>query len=445
MKELVLHTKKRSVIICGLSLFLMIVIVFIPLGFVTKTNNIENFQSLASAKKQAVLEICKSHIGYTEEFSNQLDLKNDIIRYFEGNTSWQELQAETDIKYQNAILDNSNLVQAVRFIEGRQLSGHKEDQTCQGNGLELFEDCASISSVVFSESDCIIMAICSPIIHDGIILGHDIMLFDITDGVQSLQDGNFIIRFPEKEDMRFTSMRPGRVYENQKLQGENYICVVYELPYGGTILIGNLMDDVFSSTYYILIGSVICIFIGLFINYIVLSHSVIKIANRELRDIDVSRNVYMKYANYDILTGAFSRIFFETWVDNTSKKNNEEQCLVAMVDVDHFKNINDEHGHKTGDEVLKYIASSLMASIRKDDFVIRYGGDEFLIVFQNVNELDAREILNRVCGKLLDDNKFGFPIEISFGLESVDQVENVHEAIEAADKKMYNCKSLKKK
>ena len=74
MKELVLHTKKRSVIICGLSLFLMLVIVFIPLGFVTKTNNIENFQSLASAKKQAVLEICKSHIRYTEEFSNQLEI-----------------------------------------------------------------------------------------------------------------------------------------------------------------------------------------------------------------------------------------------------------------------------------------------------------------------------------------------------------------------------------
>ena len=77
---------------------------------------------------------------------------------------------------------------------------------------------------------------------------------------------------------------------------------------------------------------------------------------------------------------------------------------IIMIDIDFFKNYNDFYGHLKGDEVIKNVADILKKSIRKNDVLIRYGGEEFLIILKNANIDDFKEVYNRISKNLYDKN-----------------------------------------
>ena len=83
----------------------------------------------------------------------------------------------------------------------------------------------------------------------------------------------------------------------------------------------------------------------------------------------------------DALTGAYCRQYFE---DQRASLQGEDG--VAMIDVDHFKEINDAYGHPVGDVALKKIVGAILSCIRSTDMLIRYGGDEFLIIFPQIQK-----------------------------------------------------------
>ncbi len=95
--------------------------------------------------------------------------------------------------------------------------------------------------------------------------------------------------------------------------------------------------------------------------------------------------------------------------------------------------------------MLKQVAVSLQSSIRKEDFVVRYGGDEFLIILKNCNKEQANNIIQRTKDKLNNLEKFNFPITFSFGIQEVKNKSDFFENIKKADEKMYNSKKEKKK
>lgn len=175
-------------------------------------------------------------------------------------------------------------------------------------------------------------------------------------------------------------------------------------------------------------------------------------------------------STYDPLTGILNRrgglekIDFVTakyreQVPETEKREPEKRKTARlsflMVDIDHFKNINDTYGHPGGDEVLKKVAEFLKSSIRKYDFAVRWGGEEFLIVFQ---ETEAQKILNnkffdKDSGKSQislnveieiekDDGKqkITIPVTLSGGVTNYRPGEDVKEAINRADKALYESK-----
>lgn len=115
----------------------------------------------------------------------------------------------------------------------------------------------------------------------------------------------------------------------------------------------------------------------------------------------------------------------------------KKHFVLAMVDVNCFKNINDNFGHRTGDEVRKFIAQVLMNTLRKNDFVIRFGGDEFIAVFQDVDAGDVYKIFDRVSQNIRDTNPFGFAISIAYGVEAVVSLDTIDDAVKKADEKMY--------
>jgi diguanylate cyclase (GGDEF)-like protein len=123
------------------------------------------------------------------------------------------------------------------------------------------------------------------------------------------------------------------------------------------------------------------------------------------------------------------------------------QGVVAMLDIDHFKRFNDEFGHRVGDVTLQKVAAVLRSSVRDEDFVYRYGGEEFVVVFSDTNAYEATMLANRlrlaveaapISGENLEPVG---PVTISIGLAAMpahgSDVENL---IELADKAMYRAK-----
>jgi diguanylate cyclase (GGDEF)-like protein len=127
-------------------------------------------------------------------------------------------------------------------------------------------------------------------------------------------------------------------------------------------------------------------------------------------------------ATHDALTSIWNRgVIMELLGRELVRSNRESVCTVMLLgDVDHFKLINDTHGHPVGDEVLQEIARRLLLSIRSYDFVGRYGGEEFLLVLNNCNPefaaARAEEVRKVVSSRPIQTAAGALQVTMSFGL-----------------------------
>ncbi|HHX74056.1 MAG TPA: GGDEF domain-containing protein, partial [Firmicutes bacterium] len=164
------------------------------------------------------------------------------------------------------------------------------------------------------------------------------------------------------------------------------------------------------------------------------------------KKLEERKNWYKQAALTDQLTGVFSRRhfneIFEQYLNGTVPV--QAPLAIAMTDVNNFKHINDTYGHLTGDEVLREIACVLKTHVRSEDKVIRYGGDEFLLLLKDCTLETAEKVLSRVNKTLQANSKFNFPIEISYGISIIRGKEELPQAIQAADARMYKMKEKNK-
>jgi len=112
--------------------------------------------------------------------------------------------------------------------------------------------------------------------------------------------------------------------------------------------------------------------------------------------------------------------------------------------VDHFKNVNDTHGHKAGDAVLKKLASIVFGGVRKSDFVARYGGEEFVAVLSGANQEAALRVANEIREKIESERFFygdlEIPVTASFGISQAGNEDTSESVFERADKALYQAK-----
>ena len=150
----------------------------------------------------------------------------------------------------------------------------------------------------------------------------------------------------------------------------------------------------------------------------------------------------------DPLTGLANRRGFHQRYEQEiarMRRANESLALV-LVDCDRFKQINDTYGHEVGDRALKLIGAILESTVRRDDVVARWGGDEFVVLLRGVDDAEVRKVAERV-GKVLQ-SPFGLPaglaITVSFGcvFRDANQVrtEGLSGLLSAADSAMYAAK-----
>jgi diguanylate cyclase len=121
------------------------------------------------------------------------------------------------------------------------------------------------------------------------------------------------------------------------------------------------------------------------------------------------------------------------------------QTTVALIDIDHFKSINDTHGHIVGDAVLKQMSAALVANLRESDLAGRYGGDEFCVILPNTSQALAREVLERLNHEVAnyrDATLPGLQISLSIGLSTYEPyIVDAAMWLNEADKALYMAKS----
>ena len=119
---------------------------------------------------------------------------------------------------------------------------------------------------------------------------------------------------------------------------------------------------------------------------------------------------------------------------------------MAVIDVDNFKNINDNYGHDVGDIVLQSIAQTVLSCVRKTDAVIRYGGDEFVIIFfnipQDIFEKKLERIRHSVDSLIIDDRPV---LHMSISIGGAYGIGTIKKLFKAADNMMYQSKNTKNK
>lgn len=124
---------------------------------------------------------------------------------------------------------------------------------------------------------------------------------------------------------------------------------------------------------------------------------------------------------------------------------NQLPLSILMIDIDHFKRINDSHGHGTGDQVLKAVAEELRTQLRNVDMLFRYGGEEFLVVLSNTNEACAANIGERLRQSIAELHQPAgqIPLEltISLGSATLLPMESSSDLQERADRALYSAKN----
>jgi diguanylate cyclase (GGDEF)-like protein len=152
----------------------------------------------------------------------------------------------------------------------------------------------------------------------------------------------------------------------------------------------------------------------------------------------------VRRVTFDALTGALTRRAGAELLEGQFRHSlqNEVPLTLAFVDIDRFKQINDSFGHDAGDQMLRHVALQLHNGLRQGDTLIRWGGEEFLVVLAGTDREGARMVVSRL-GKLgFGARPDGQLVTVCIGLAErlTDGSRDVNELIETADRRMYEAK-----
>ena len=170
---------------------------------------------------------------------------------------------------------------------------------------------------------------------------------------------------------------------------------------------------------------------------ITLYHGSLTISGPILGAIGVTQNA---------LTGAFNRRHIEEVVKREFERADRygRPLTVAMLDADHFKRVNDSYGHQVGDDVLRELADRCRRTLRSNDVLGRYGGEEFVIVFPETGLDEARVVAERLRGAIAErpvsTGDLSLPVTVSIGLATSSRGQTPDSLLARADAALYAAK-----
>lgn len=147
----------------------------------------------------------------------------------------------------------------------------------------------------------------------------------------------------------------------------------------------------------------------------------------------------------DAVTGLYNRNYWEQIISDVTLHPRTQNFSLILIDVDNLKEINDNYGHMIGDKAIEIVAKAIKRSIRKEDLGIRYGGDEFMILFNNQDNKAADKVIERIRREISElAAEHGMKIQISAGVACHDSLRDMEDIIKMADRDLYKEKQMKK-
>ncbi|MCC5827310.1 response regulator [Alkalimonas sp.] len=167
-------------------------------------------------------------------------------------------------------------------------------------------------------------------------------------------------------------------------------------------------------------------------------------ANRLVDQLTRERQRLLELATKDHLTGLYNRHFMGEVAKRRFAEASKQQLPLSLlvIDIDHFKQVNDQHGHHIGDKVLKRLAEALREQFSEQDCIARFGGEEFVVLLHQCDLDDATAKAQQLCERLQQLKPEGIATSVSIGVTSLNpaQTEYFDEVFARADKALYQAK-----
>jgi diguanylate cyclase (GGDEF)-like protein len=164
----------------------------------------------------------------------------------------------------------------------------------------------------------------------------------------------------------------------------------------------------------------------------------------DISDTMVEKLELKKEANIDALTNVYNRVYFNKNIEHIIKEHKKDHMKTGIIflDIDYFKKVNDTYGHDVGDYVLKKVASLVTKYIRDNDKIVRWGGEEFIII----SEIEKGDGLFNIAEHLrsvIENYKFNTidSLTCSFGCAVHNNKNDILDTIKQADEKLYHAKN----
>lgn len=429
--------------IIGISLFVYLGI-FGPMRSELTDTIYQNITEISKSKFLSFENIIAGELQGSSGLSSRTMIKNKIVEYNQGVIGIDELKDYTGSKYNDGTSVLEDIVSAQRVVDNQIIASYSNPdkdvsislgETGQNNQLSY--------GFVFSGSD-VFLKVISPITLEGNELGVDIVLFDITEKMNALNNETYtskIIDLTEYNKLKDNSGLINQTEDAVLLSQNDFIYFIKPLADSNYFKITVDKDAAFlelnSLTFSILISYLI-VFAGL---YFAVYFYIIRYAKLRISSAEKSRDEFQTLVYIDKMTGLYTNAFLEYWQTNICKKYSK--CSMVMIDIDNFKMIIDGNGHFAGDEVIKAASSVFKSSVREIDTVVRFGGDEFLILFADLDENETLDIMKNISEKLAVIKSFDFQISITFGISKIESGTDFNSALQLADDRMYAEKNKK--
>jgi diguanylate cyclase (GGDEF)-like protein len=191
----------------------------------------------------------------------------------------------------------------------------------------------------------------------------------------------------------------------------------------------------------VLIGLVL-----IFTAHMIYQHRQLRKTQRALAEHQIQAEVFRRMSIIDPLTGLYNRRFAEQRISSEMARSSRRglSFIVVLLDLDDFKQINDQYGHTAGDLALKSFAELLTRSTRGSDLAVRWGGDEFMLLLLDCELDQLSRVLVRLDGFKIELAGKPFAIRFSVGWKAYEPGDKLEKVLEEADRNLYANKARAK-
>lgn len=454
-----LFVKRVTVILSALiavSTLVIFLLVYLPLKKELEKSLIDNFSQLSAVNYHSLQNSINRGLEGARSLSSRSMIRQAMSEYSSGEMSLEELAAYTQPKYEEGAAALEYLLLAERFagksVIARVAPANYEESPCFID--RLLKVGTEVNSSLCLRDGQVYFAVFSPIFSDGQMLGYDRLIFNLTgqihmlctdttetlllyeDGFQALLDG--------AQSIHNTSS--SRIFYKQEFY-------YHTLPLQDTIhFVSRQSEDALFAPVHPLSRQTLLVGIFILIAFTAAIYfSAIRFAKNELRNLEDSRNSYKKAAseaNMDPLTGAGNRRYGEEALALAFERFQRKGLSPAIVlfDIDSLKHINDTYGHSAGDMIIRSVAETVREHIRGDDMLFRWGGDEFVGIFEGLTKGGtlpfAQKLLDIVSKLKVDTGAGKVSPTISVGAACFEREDRSFiDAINRADRAMYQSKA----